>query len=168
MDNSKSKYESLKNIKILLCDVDGVLTDGGLYYSSSGVLFKKFNVKDGMAVKLLHNSDIKCGVISSDKSDIIKARAEVIKMDYVLTGEWNKKEAAQNICSKLDLTLNNLAFIGDDVNDIPLLQAAGFSACPKDAVENVKDVVDFISEIKGGSGIFRQITEMILSTELQD
>lgn len=153
----------LKSIKILISDVDGVLTDGGLYYSSSGISLKRFNVKDGMAVKLLHEVNIKSGIISSDKSTIIKARAATIKMDHVLIGEWNKKEAAEKICNELGLTLKNLAFIGDDVNDIPLLQAAGFSACPSDAAANVKDVVHFVSDVPGGSGVFRQIAEMIIN-----
>jgi len=153
----------LKSIKILISDVDGVLTDGGLYYSASGILLKRFNVKDGMAIKLLHEADIKSGIISSDKSTIIKARAETLNMDYVLIGEWNKKEAAEKICSELGITLKNLAFIGDDVNDIPLLQEAGFSACPSDAVTSVKEAVHFVSDISGGNGVFRQIAEMILT-----
>ncbi len=164
---SYSNFELLKNIKILISDVDGVLTDGGLYYSATGISFKRFNVKDGMAVKLLREANIKCGIISSDKSEIIKARAEALKMDYVLTCIWDKKEAAENICNELGLTLSNVAFIGDDVNDIPLLQTAGFSACPSDAMITVKNIAKFVSDLPGGNGVFRQVAEMILMAEKQ-
>ena len=163
MDSPNIDTVLFKHIKILISDVDGVLTDGGLYYSAAGVSFKRFNVKDGMAVKLLREANIKCGVISSDKSEIVKVRAEALKMDYVFIGVWDKKEAAENICNELGLTLNNLAFIGDDVNDIPLLQAAGFSACPSDAVSDVKKITNYVSGISGGNGVFREVAEMILN-----
>jgi YrbI family 3-deoxy-D-manno-octulosonate 8-phosphate phosphatase len=158
-------FEQLSKIKLLLTDVDGVLTDGGLYYSNEGIIFKKFNVKDGMAVYLLKKAGIKCGVISSDKSDIIKKRAERLKMDFAITGVWEKKTEAENLCRKLEITLNEVAFIGDDINDIPLLETVGFSICPADAVEPVRNIVDSVSHIPGGYGVFRQIADMILNAQ---
>ena len=155
--------KKLRDVKIIFSDVDGVLTDGGLYYSTEGVAFKRFNVKDGMAVNLLKEAGIKCGVISSDKSNIIKTRAERLKMDFVSTGVWEKKSEAERICSELNISLDQAAFIGDDLNDVPLLEAVGFSACPSDAVEEVKKRVDFVSGISGGNGVFREVADMILS-----
>ncbi len=155
--------KKLRDVKIIFSDVDGVLTDGGLYYSTEGVAFKRFNVKDGMAVTLLKEAGIKCGVISSDKSNIIKTRAERLKMDFASTGVWEKKSEAERICSELNISLDQAAFIGDDLNDVPLLEAVGFSACPSDAVEEVKKKVDFVSGISGGNGVFREVADMILS-----
>jgi len=154
--------KKLGNIELILSDVDGVLTDGGLYYSTEGVALKRFNVKDGMAVYILREAGIKCGVISSDKSEILKTRAERLKMDFASIGVWDKKSEAEKICNELKITLDKVAFIGDDLNDIPLLEAAGFSVAPSDAVKEVKEKVDFVSEIPGGHGVFRQVADMIL------
>jgi len=160
--------ENLKNIKVILSDVDGVLTDGGLYYSTDGVAFKRFNVKDGMAVYLLKEAGIKCGVISSDKSEIIKTRAKRLKMDFALTGVWEKKTEAKKICDELNISLKQVAFVGDDLNDIPLLEAVGFSVCPSDAASEVKEKVDFVSDIPGGYGVFRQVADMVLKARNLD
>ena len=155
----------LSRIKLLLTDVEGVLTDGGLYYTDGGLDFKKFNGKDGMAVKLLRETGLLCGVISSDKSDIIKTRAERLKMDFALTGVWEKKAKAEELCAELGISLENCAFIGDDVNDIELIAASGFSACPADAVRAVQDSVDYVSTLPGGNGVFREIADMILKSK---
>lgn len=161
---SSEQIEKIKSVKIIFTDVDGVLTDGGLYYTDSGLTFKKFNVKDGMAVRLLQDKGIKCGIISTDTSKIITTRAERLKMDFAVIGEWNKKSKAEEICKKLNLTLENVVFIGDDVNDIELLKSVGFSACPADAIDEIKDLVDFVSKRNGGAGIFREIADMVISS----
>lgn len=164
-DKIEKLYEELKKIKIIFSDVDGVLTDGGLYFTEEGLTFKKFNVKDGMAVNLLKEAKIYCGIISTDKSKIIKTRAERLKMDFSVVGEWDKKSKAEEICSSYGLKLTEAAFIGDDVNDIELLKTVGFAACPSNAVKKVKDVVKFISSKKGGEGVFREIADLILSVK---
>lgn len=158
----KKYFDQLVKIKIIFSDVDGVLTDGGLFYTEDGLTFKKFNVKDGMAVNLLREAKIYCGVISTDKSKIIKTRAERLKMDFAVIGEWDKKSKAKEICAGYGLDLSQAAFIGDDVNDIELLKSVGFSACPNDAVKKVKETVNYVSSKNGGDGIFREITDLVL------
>ena len=165
MKSNSVLEKKLKNIKILFTDVDGVLTDGGLYYTENGLTFKKFNVKDGMAVKLLREHDIKCGIISSDTSKIITTRAERLSMDFALVGVWEKKIKAEEICVNLGFTLENAAFIGDDVNDLELLSSAGFSASPFDAICEVKSIVDYISPLPGGRGVFREIADLIIKAK---
>lgn len=162
--NSKLQIK-IAQIKILFTDVDGVLTDGGLYYTDSGLTFKKFNVKDGMAVKLLQDSNVKCGIISTDTSAIITTRAERLKMDFSIIGQWDKLSSAKNICEKFNFSLQEAAFIGDDVNDVELLKEVGFSVCPADAIQQVKELVDYISPTNGGCGVFREIADLIIANK---
>lgn len=158
-------FEILRDIRIIFSDVDGVLTDGGLYYTEEGLTFKKFNVKDGMAVNLLREAKIYCGIISTDKSKIIQTRAERIKMDFAVIGEWDKKSKAEEICAGYGLNLSQAVFIGDDVNDIELLRSVGFSTCPNDAVKKVKETVNYVSSKNGGEGIFREIADLVLQAK---
>jgi len=153
----------LRKIKILLSDVDGVLTDGGMYYTGEGLSFKKFNVKDGMGSVKLREIGIQVGIITTDVSPIAKVRSERLSLDYIIIGTWEKKKAAEEICSKQGLKMENVAFIGDDINDLEILDAVGFSAAPKDAVNRVLKKVDYICNKKGGEGCFREIADMLLS-----
>lgn len=151
-----------KNIKLLLSDVDGVLTDGGLYYSAEGMVLKKFNVKDGMGVVRLKENGVLTGILSSDDSQIIKTRAEKLKMEVIVTGSKNKLDSLNQICEEFNLTPAEVAFIGDDVIDIEILKNVGFSSCPADALEEVKQIVNYICKKKGGEGCFREVAEMII------
>lgn len=153
---------NLKKIKILLTDVDGVLTDGGLYYSAEGLHLKKFNVKDGMGVVLLKQQGIMTGIISSDDSQIIKTRAERLKMEIIITASKNKFESLNQVCSEHNILPENIAFIGDDVIDIEILKAVGFSCAPADAMPQVLDIVDFVCTKKGGEGCFREVAELLM------
>jgi YrbI family 3-deoxy-D-manno-octulosonate 8-phosphate phosphatase len=152
----------LKNIKILITDVDGVLTDGGLYYTSEGLIMKKFNVKDGMGMKLLRDSGIKNAIITTDTSELIKIRSERLKVDYLFLGVWDKENKLLEICKSENISTEEVAFIGDDVNDLGIIKEAGFSACPSDAVEDVQDIVDLTLTKKGGDGAFRELADLIL------
>jgi len=155
----------LKKIKLLITDVDGVLTDNGLYYTEDGLVMKKFNVKDGMGVVLLRKVGIKTGIISTDGSEIIKKRAERLKMDFVYTGTWEKELKMNEICEVMNISKEEVAFIGDDVNDIGIINEAGLTACPADAVPEIKNMVDLVLEKKGGEGVFRELTELILDAQ---
>ncbi|RMD49182.1 MAG: HAD-IIIA family hydrolase [Ignavibacteria bacterium] len=157
--------KSLSNIKLLASDVDGVLTDGGLYYSESGLTFKKFNVKDGMAVRLLKEKGVYSALISTDSSDIPKMRAERLKMDFCITGSWDKLEKLKEICEELTISLDECAFIGDDVNDLEILNSVGLSFSPSDAVDSVRNSVDIVLKSKGGEGAFREAADLILSSK---
>lgn len=154
-------------IKVVLSDVDGVLTDGGLYYDENGMVLKKFNVKDGMGVVRLRNAGYKTGIISTDNSQIIKTRAEKLSMEFVITGCWEKNKAVMQLCNNENISLENVAFIGDDVNDIELIKIVGFSACPADAMPEVKKIVDYVCTNKGGEAAFREFAEIILKSKEQ-
>ena len=152
-------------IKVFLTDVDGVLTDAGMYYTESGDEFKKFNTHDGMAFGMLHDRGIKTGMITSEETKIVENRARKLKVDYlyqVAKGD-RKLEAARQICEKEGISLSEVAYIGDDINCIPLLKAAGIAACPFNAVKKVKEIPGIIQlKTKGGEGAVREFVELIL------
>jgi len=153
-----------QKIKVVLSDVDGVLTDGGLYYTEDGLVMKKFNVKDGMGVRMLQTAGIKSGIISTDVSKLMVIRAERLNMDFCFVGIHDKKNKVEEICKEEGIELENIAFIGDDINDIEIIKSAGIGVCPKNAAADVIDVADYISSRDGGHGVFREIAEMILNS----
>jgi YrbI family 3-deoxy-D-manno-octulosonate 8-phosphate phosphatase len=160
--NNSSLVSKIKKIKILLSDVDGVLTDGGMYYTVDGLVMKKFNVKDGMGTVLLKKNGFKVGVITSDTSMIAQVRSERLKLDFSYIGVMDKSIALREICEKENCSVKNIAYIGDDVNDLEIMKLVGFSACPKDAVSSVVEVSDYICKAKGGSGCLREIADLII------
>jgi len=157
----------LSKIKLVITDVDGVLTDGGLYYSSEGLVMKKFNVKDGMGTHLLRNSGILTGIITTDgdSNQLINKRAERLKLDFLYTGVWDKESKLKEACVQYKLDLENIAFIGDDVNDLSIIKKIGFSAAPNDAVTEVLEIVDLVLQKKGGEGVFREFADLILKAK---
>ena len=167
MNLSPEDFLKLNHIKLVITDVDGVLTDGGLYYTSDGLVMKKFNVKDGMGMKLLKDSGIKNAIITTDTSELIKIRGERLKVDYLYLGVWDKENKLLEICASENISPENVAFIGDDVNDIGIINIAGFSACPSDAVLEIKNLVDLILPTKGGQGAFREFADLILRSKLK-
>ena len=164
MKNLISEYHKtkIKKIKLVISDVDGVLTDGGVYYSNEGLVTKKFNVKDGMGVFLLREAGIKNAIITTATSELMNKRAEALKIEYYYSGIWDKENKLKEICELEKLLPENIAFIGDDVNDLGIIKEAGFSACPVDAVNKVKESVDLVLTTKGGEGVFREFAELIL------
>ncbi len=153
----------IKKIKLVIADVDGVLTDGGLYYTAEGLSIKKFNVKDGMGVLRLREMGLMNAIITTAKSDLMRRRAETLKLDYYFEGVWDKETKLLEICKAENLLPENIAFIGDDVNDLTIIDVAGFTAAPIDAVEDVKEAVDIVLAKKGGEGVFREFAELIIS-----
>jgi len=155
-----------QNIRLVLTDVDGVLTDGGMYYTETGDEMKKFNTRDGMAFELLRQAGIKTGIITSENTKIVENRANKLKADYLIQGkrEGGKLSATQEICRKEGITLNEVAYIGDDINCFELLSEVGLPACPQDAVRKIKEIANIrILSEKGGNGVFREFAEGILS-----
>ncbi len=153
------------NIKLFLTDVDGVLTDAGMYYTESGDEFKKFNTHDGMGIKLLMQQGIKTGFITSETTRIVERRAAKLKVDYLYQGTWKKLEAALEICAKENISIKETAYIGDDINCIELLSNVGLAACPANALPKVKAIPNIIHlEKKGGEGVVREFAELILAT----
>ncbi len=157
--------KKLAKIKAFLTDVDGVLTDGGMYYSPEGLVMKKYFVRDGMGSVILQKSGIETGMITSDTSPIGRTRAERLKFDHIYIGIRDKCEALDDVCSQKNYTYENIAFIGDDINDIEILKHVGFSAAPADAIDEVKKIVDYVCAKKGGEGAYREVVDMIMKAQ---
>lgn len=154
-----------KLIKLFICDVDGTLTDGGMYYSENGDELKKFNTRDGMGFQLLREAGIKTGIITSEQTKIVENRATKLKVDFLCQGKRNggKLAAALEMCKQMGITLDEVAYMGDDINCVELLSAVGLSACPKDANDIVKTIPNIrISEKCGGEGCVREIIDFII------
>lgn len=161
-----SKKRDFSKIKIVLSDVDGVLTDAGMYYTQDGNEFKKFNTHDGMGFDLLAKYGYKRGIITSEDTKIAANRAKKLKLDFAYQGarHQGKLKVAKEICKQENLNLENVAYIGDDINCIELLEKVGISACPANATKKVKEIKNIIHlEKNGGEGAFREFVEMIIA-----
>jgi N-acylneuraminate cytidylyltransferase len=161
--------EQKKKIKLFLTDVDGVLTDGGMYYSENGDELKKFNTRDGMAFELLRNAGIKTGIITSENTKIVENRARKLNVDYLYQGkrESGKLAAVKEICEKEGISLNEVAYIGDDINCYELLAAVGLSACPANAEEKIRQIPAIKHLDKnGGEGCVREFVNYIIGHEI--
>lgn len=158
------KKADYSKIKLVISDVDGVLTDGGMYYSENGDELKKFNTRDGMAFQILREHGIKTAIITSENTKMVERRAAKLHIDFLKQGKCNggKLEAAKEICQELGISLSEVAFVGDDVNDIELLEQVGFAFCPSDAAERVKNIKGInVLSVKGGEGVIREIADII-------
>ncbi|NLP20620.1 MAG: N-acylneuraminate cytidylyltransferase, partial [Bacteroidales bacterium] len=160
------KKAQISDIKLFMSDVDGVLTDAGMYYSENGDELKKFCTHDGMGIKLLKEKGVKVGIITTEDRQLNRNRANKLKLDYHFHGETNKLETIKNLCKELNISLSEVAYIGDDVNDFELLSAVGLAACPANSVEKIKNIPNIIHLTKkGGEGAVREFIEMILSVK---
>ena len=164
--NFSTAATDLDQIKFFLTDLDGTLTDGGMYYSQSGDEMKRFTTIDGKAFELLRNRGIKTGIITGEHTDIAKRRAEKLQIDFLRQGEVNKLKTVSSLCDQLGLTLANVAYIGDDVNDLELLNVVGKAACPKNSIIAQKYLSPRIEVLnqEGGHGAVREFVEKILTT----
>jgi 3-deoxy-D-manno-octulosonate 8-phosphate phosphatase (KDO 8-P phosphatase) len=162
----KSEYhtEKLAEIKLLILDVDGVMTDGGMYFTENDDQYKKFNTKDGMGImELTKNKIVELGIISSAfKGNAVRNRAEMLGIKRCYVGRDAKMSVLETWLEELGITMENVAIIGDDVNDLPIMKKAGFSACPSDAVQVVKQQVNLILNTKGGYGCIREFIDNYL------
>lgn len=157
--------DKLRGIKLLVMDVDGTMTDSGVYYSRNGEELKRFSIRDGMGVELLHIGGIDVGIITSETSQIVTSRAAKLKINHVVLGSRNKKSSLSEMSQKLSIPLEQIAFIGDDVNDIPAMKICGISACPSDSVEEVKKIAGITLTKSGGNGAIREFTEILLISQ---
>lgn len=152
--------KKIEKLKLLVLDVDGVMTDGGMYYTESGDQFKKYNTKDGMAIQHLVKENFQLAIISSGfKGEMVKARAELLGIQFCYVGRDTKMEILKQHCAGLGISLENVAIIGDDINDLEIIKNVGFSACPSDAVNAVKGHVDVVLTKKGGDGCVREFID---------
>lgn len=160
-----SVQEKAKKIKMLLTDCDGVLTDGGMYYSEQGDEIKKFNTKDGMAVAKLRENGIKFGIISGENIQLVCRRAKKLKADICYVGVKDKLSVLNEICDNFNLSYDEIAYIGDDINDLEILKNVGFSCSVKNGSQSVKQAVVYITQANGGEGAVREVTEIILNAK---
>ena len=160
---SRNIEKTKQKIKMFITDVDGVLTDGGMYYSDEGEIMKKFNTRDGMGIELLHKNGIIPVIITKENSEIVIKRADKLEVEEVYIGVEDKLEVINRLVKKYNLSFNEIAYIGDDINDLPVLKRAGLSFAPNDAIDEVKQIVDHITSKRGGEGAFREAVDLILA-----
>ncbi len=152
-----------KKIKLVATDVDGVLTDGGRYYSEKGEEIKKFHVRDGMGVNILLRNGIKTIIISKENSKIVKKWARDVNMAKVYSGAIHKETLIEQITREFSVKPSEIAYIGDDVNDVKIAKKIGLSATPYDGVKMMKQNVHYTCKLSGGMGAFREFIDLILS-----
>ncbi|MFZ9036092.1 MAG: KdsC family phosphatase [Francisellaceae bacterium] len=152
----------LKKIQLLVLDVDGVLSDGRIILSNEGDELKNFDVKDGLGLVLLQKFGIKTAIITGKSSAIVDRRFKALGFSDIYQGQKNKIKAFEDLRAKYGLRHENIAYIGDDLPDLPLISVAGFSASPADAISFVKEKTDYSCQHKGGRGAVREVCEMIL------
>ena len=157
--------QKAKNIKLLICDVDGVLTDGGLYFDQRGDEFKRFNVQDGYGLKLAMSFGIEVGVISARKSPVVEYRLKDLGIKHYYQGQHDKKVGLLDLLKKLDVNLMQTAYIGDDIIDLPIMTQVGLSIAVSNSVDSIKIYADYITKMEGGNGAVREVCDLLLSVQ---
>ena len=150
------KMCDLKKIRLVVLDVDGTLTDGGIYYDSNGNEIKRFDVKDGLGIKVAMEAGLKFAILTGRQSPMVRRRAEELGIQYLIEGVQKKAPALMELSEKTGISLSEMAYIGDDWNDLQAMTLTGFKACPSDAAEEIKAVADYISIRPGGYGAVRE------------
>ncbi|MFD2201578.1 KdsC family phosphatase [Shivajiella indica] len=162
---SEALVKKAEQIKLIITDVDGVLTDGGIIYDDNGLEYKRFNVKDGFIIGHLKKSGILVGALTARNSKVVEYRCEELNFDFHYHGVKDKLKKLDEILDVLEIDASEVAYIGDDLIDIPLMKKVGFSASPSDAIPYVSNQVDFVSRYSGGQGAFREISDLILDSK---
>lgn len=152
----------LKNIKLIAMDVDGVLSDGKLYYSSTGEELKTFNVQDGLGLTIAKKMGYQLAMITGRTSPMVERRGKELGFHYVVQSSKNKTVSLQEICKEAGITLEEVAYVGDDLNDLGALTVVGFSAAPINAAKDVRELVDYVTVARGGEGVLREVVEKII------
>lgn len=163
--STESLTASLQKIKLLALDVDGVLTDGSIYISPAGEVFKGFNAKDGMGISCALRNNLQIAVITGRQSPIVERRCEELGITLLQQGVKDKRLALQQMAQKLGLVREEIAYMGDDLNDIPAFKASGLNLVPADAAIEVMAVADIITKASGGRGAVREAITMILAAQ---
>ena len=167
IDNlNENIIKKASKIKLLLTDCDGVLTDTGAYYSPNGEELKRFSLRDGMGVERLTDLvNVETGIVTGEDSELLKRRAEKLKITELHLNVKDKVAVFEQIKKDKNLSSEEIAFIGDDTNDLEIMKLAGLTACPNDATKFAKDIADIIVESKGGYGAFRDFAEIIIESK---
>ena len=154
--------EVLKNIRLLLVDVDGVMTDGRIIYDGNGLETKFFNVKDGHGIKMLQRHGVEIGIITGRTSVVVDIRARELGINIVYQGALRKLESYDDVKLKTGLSDSQIAYIGDDIIDVPVMRRVAFSAAPSDALPEVRELADYVTACEGGRGAVREVCDMII------
>jgi YrbI family 3-deoxy-D-manno-octulosonate 8-phosphate phosphatase len=154
-----------RKIRLVAMDVDGVLTDAGMYYTEQGDELKKFNTRDGMGVALVREAGLKTAILTRERTQLVERRGAKMRIDHVFIGVTDKLTCMRELLDQLGLTLEQVAYIGDDVNDYELLCHVGLAAAVRDASRLPKSVAHVITEAKGGEGAVRELCELILEAQ---
>lgn len=154
-------------MRLLCVDVDGVLTDAGMYYGPAGEVLKKFNTRDGMGLERVRQVGVAVAIISGEDSAIVHARATKLKIDDVFCGAKDKRAAIDELCARHQLELQDVAFIGDDLNDLPALECVGLACAVADAAEPVKAVAHYVTQRRGGDAAVREVCELLIAARLR-
>ncbi len=166
VERKRTLEEKARQICLLLADCDGVLTDGGVYYSERGEEMKRFSIRDGMGVERLRTQvGVDVGIVTGENSGAVARRAEKLRIVELHLGIKSKLDRLHDILTRLGLTSAQVAYIGDDTNDVEIMQQVGLTACPADALPQVKQVADYVCECRGGHGAFREFAELIISAK---
>ncbi|NJR74922.1 MAG: HAD-IIIA family hydrolase [Scytonema sp. CRU_2_7] len=155
--------QRLSQVKLLALDVDGVMTDGGLYYTDSGEVIKKFNVKDGQGLKLLIQAGIEVAIVSANSSSATLHRAKKLGIVHTFLGVEDKLTVLKDLCQKLSLSLSQVAYAGDDINDLPILQVVGCPFTVANAISINKTHAIYVTALLGGEGAVREICDLLIS-----
>lgn len=150
-------------IKLIVLDVDGTLTDGGIYYDSNGNEMKRFDVKDGLGILVARSAGLKFAILTGRASPMVERRAKELGIEYLVQGVQKKYPALLELAEKCSLSMDEIGYIGDDLNDLQCMQAVGFRACPADAASAVKSVCDYVASTSGGHGAVRESMEYLLT-----
>jgi 3-deoxy-D-manno-octulosonate 8-phosphate phosphatase (KDO 8-P phosphatase) len=161
----KDIYEKAAKVTLVIFDVDGVMSDGRLYYSNSQEEIKAFNVQDGLGIKMLHAAQIKTAIITGRKSDIVKKRAQELHIEYLIQGRDDKLKASLELAHSLAIPAENIAYVGDDLPDLSAIQALGFGIAVQNASSHIKSVADYQTKLAGGHGAVREVCELILDAQ---
>lgn len=159
---TKNKFQRIPQIKMFLTDCDGCLTDGGMYYSEKGDELKKFNTLDGMGMTLMRKKGILVGIITGEQVKLNQRRSNKLNLDIYEDGVSDKLAVVREICKERNISLENVAYVGDDINDLELLNEVGFACSVANGVKEAKDVADYVSSKNGGQGAIREIIDLIL------
>lgn len=152
--------------KLILTDIDGVWTDGGMYYDQTGNEWKKFNTSDSAGVLFAKKLNIPVGIITGEETDIVKRRADKLKINILHQGISDKLTVVKDLCQLMKITLDQIAYIGDDLGDLEVLKVVGISCAPANSPDYIKEHVDFVTEKSGGEGAFREFVEWIIKREM--
>ena len=157
--------EKLKSVRAIICDVDGVLTDGGIIYDNEGNELKKFNVKDGQIIKHLKQAGVLVGAITGRDSPVVRFRCTELKMDFHYHGSKEKWRHYEEVKQSFDLRDDEILYIGDDIIDLSIFNRCGIAVAPADALSYVKEEADYVTKARGGEGVLREVGDMVLSAK---